>query len=54
MKAAQLVAYKNYFSEQFGVPKQNIDVEFFIVKRKIVEEIKSHINSSIRIFNRKR
>ena len=38
MKAAQLVAYKNYFSEQFGVPRENIDVEFFIVKRKIVEE----------------
>ena len=38
MKAAQLVAYKNYFSEQFGVPKENVDVEFFIVKRKIVEE----------------
>jgi len=38
MKAAQLVAYKNYFSEQFGVPRENIDIEFFIVKRKIVEE----------------
>jgi hypothetical protein len=38
IKAAQLVAYKNYFSQQFGVPKDNIDVEFFIVKRKIVEE----------------
>lgn len=38
IKAAQLVAYKNYFSEQFGIPKDNIDVEFFIVKRKLVEE----------------
>ena len=35
LKAAQLVAYKNYYSEQFGFPKENIDIEFFIVKRKI-------------------
>jgi hypothetical protein len=38
VKTAQLVAYKNYFSEQFGVSKDNIDVEFFIVKRKLIEE----------------
>ncbi len=38
IKAAQLVAYKNYFSEQFGIPKDNIDIEFFIVKRKMIEE----------------
>jgi hypothetical protein len=38
IKAAQLVAYKNYFSAQFGTPVENIDVEFFIVKRKLVEE----------------
>jgi hypothetical protein len=38
LKMAQLVAYKNYFSRQFGVPKENIVVEFFIVKRKLVEE----------------
>lgn len=38
IKTAQLVAYKNYFSEQFGIPKDNITVEFFIVKRKMVEE----------------
>jgi hypothetical protein len=37
-KAAQLVIYKNKFSEQFGIPKENIVVEFFIVKRKMVEE----------------
>lgn len=35
LKAAQLVAYKNYYSDQFGFPKDNIDVEFFVVKRKI-------------------
>ena len=38
LKAAQLVLYKNKFSEQFGVPKDNIVVEFFIVKRKMIEE----------------
>ena len=38
IKAAQLIAYKNYFSNQFGIPKDNIDVEFFIVKRKMMEE----------------
>lgn len=38
LKMAQLVAYKNYFSRQFGIPKENIVVEFFIVKRKLVEE----------------
>jgi len=38
IKAAQLVAYKNYFSRQFGVPHENITVEFFIVKRKLIEE----------------
>jgi hypothetical protein len=38
LKMAQLVAYKNYFHKQFGTPQENIDVEFFIVKRKMVEE----------------
>lgn len=38
MKSAQLIAYKNYFAEQFGVPREKIEVEFFIVKRKIIEE----------------
>jgi hypothetical protein len=38
LKSAQLVAYKKYFSEQFGVPEKNIDIEFFIVKRKLQEE----------------
>lgn len=38
IKAAQLVAYKNYFGRQFGVPHKNITVEFFIVKRKLIEE----------------
>ena len=38
MKMAQLIAYKNYFSKQFGTDVDSIDVEFFIVKRKIVAE----------------
>jgi len=38
IKMAQLIAYKNYFSKQFGMPIDNITVEFFIVKRKIIEE----------------
>jgi hypothetical protein len=38
VKMAQLIAYKNYFSAQFGTPKEKINVEFFIVKRKLVEE----------------
>lgn len=38
LKLAQLVTYKTYFSKQYGIPKENIDVEFFIVKRKIMEE----------------
>jgi hypothetical protein len=38
LKAAQLVAYKNFFSQQYGISKDNINVEFFIVKRKIIEE----------------
>jgi hypothetical protein len=38
IKAAQLVAYKKYFADQFGTPIDNIDIEFFIVKRKLLEE----------------
>ena len=38
LKQFQILLYKTYFSEQFGVPIDNIDVKFFIVKRKIWEE----------------
>lgn len=38
LKAAQLVAYKTYFSKQYGVPIDSIEIEFFIVKRKLIEE----------------
>lgn len=37
IKQFQLVLYKKFFAEQFGVPIDNIDVEFFIVKRKVYE-----------------
>ena len=29
---------KNYFAQQFNIPVDNIDVEFFIVKRKVWEQ----------------
>lgn len=37
-KQLQLVLYKNFFSKQFGISEDNINIEFFIVKRKIWEE----------------
>ena len=37
IKQFQLVLYKKFFAEQFGVPIENIDIEFFIVKRKVYE-----------------
>jgi len=38
IKPLQILLYKNYFSEQFGVSQDDIDVKFFILKRKIWEE----------------
>ena len=38
VKQFQILLYKSFFSEQFGVDIENIDVEFFIVRRKIWEE----------------
>lgn len=38
IKQAQILLYKIYFSEQFGVPVENIEVKFFILKRKIWED----------------
>jgi len=34
-KIAQILLYKHYFSKQFNIPIEDIDVEFFIMKRKI-------------------
>ena len=38
MKQFQLILYKKFFSEQYDIPIKDIDVEFFIVKRKIWED----------------
>lgn len=37
-KQMQLILYKKFFSQQFNVPEDDIDIEFFIVKRKVWEE----------------
>jgi len=36
-KQFQLILYKKFFSETFNVPLENINIEFFIVKRKLYE-----------------
>lgn len=36
-KQFQLILYKKFFSEQFNFPIENIEIEFFIVKRKLRE-----------------
>ena len=36
-KTAQVLLYKEYFSKQYGIDVEQIEVEFFIVKRKIYE-----------------
>ena len=36
-KQFQLILYKKFFSEQFNIPLDKIDIEFFIVKRKLYE-----------------
>lgn len=36
-KLFQLILYKHFFSEQYKVPIDNIDIEFFIVKRKVLD-----------------
>ena len=34
-KQFQLILYKKYFSEQFGIPEKDIDIEFLITRRKV-------------------
>ena len=36
-KQFQLLLYKQYFSEQYGIPLDKIEIEFFIVKRKVLD-----------------
>lgn len=37
-KQFQVLFYKRYFSEQYNIPEDNIEVEFMILKRKIWEK----------------
>ena len=36
-KQFQLILYKHFFSEQYNIPVDDISVEFFIVKRKVMD-----------------
>ena len=38
-KSNQLLLYKQFYSKQFNFPIDKIDVEFFIVKRKLYENL---------------
>ena len=38
IKQMQLILYKKFFAQQFGVSEDDIDIEYFIVKRKVWEE----------------
>ena len=38
-KTQQLLLYKQFYSKQYNVPVENIDVEYFIVKRKLWENL---------------
>ena len=38
IKQFQLILYKKYFAKQFGLEEDNIEIEFFIVKRKVWED----------------
>ena len=35
---AQVILYREFFAKQFGIDKDKIDVEFFIVKRRVPKE----------------
>jgi hypothetical protein len=48
-KIAQLHLYKSVYSKKFNVPLNSIEVEFFIVKRKLYENV-SFPQSRIQIF----
>jgi len=46
LKTSQMVMYKKYFAEQYNVPVENVDVRYFIVKRKIPDNPKYQIMKS--------
>lgn len=52
-KQFQLILYKYFFSKQYNIPIENIDIEFFIVRRKVYLEgdypqkrIQTHVPAS--------
>lgn len=38
IKTSQVILYREFLSKQFDIPAEKIEVEYFIVKRKIVED----------------
>ena len=38
-KTQQLLLYKQFYAKQYNVPVENIEVEYFIVKRKLYENV---------------
>ena len=53
VKNMQLILYKKFFAEQYNFPVDNINIEYFIVKRKIYEDgdypekrIQTHVPTS--------
>lgn len=48
-KVVQLLLYKAFYSKKFNTPLNKIDIEFFIVKRKLFENV-SYPQSRIQIF----
>ena len=46
LKTSQMVIYKKYFAEQYNVPVDNIDVRYFIVKRKVPDNPKYAVMKS--------
>ena len=46
LKTSQMVMYKKYFAEQYNVSVEDIDVRYFIVKRKIPDNPKYPIMKS--------
>lgn len=41
-KQYQLLLYKKYFAEQYNIPIEDIEIEFFITKRKLYENLDFH------------
>lgn len=38
-KISQVLLYKEFFSKQYNIPIENVEAEFFIVKRKLYENV---------------